>query len=155
MITAPTSCFFMLRAESEAAQQVVAEFAPRSANDIESVVLVSADFESDVNADVSLTTSMDHITSLSCITADRLDVQSTYNPLYVPGTMSSIDETLNLDARHDNIRFVGMNGNPYTLKIIEVKDGDDTMIAAKIEYRQFEIPSYSDIVQANKSTVLN
>jgi hypothetical protein len=155
MITAPTSCFFMLRAEGEAAQQAVAEFAPRSANDIEAVVLVSADFESDVNADASLTTSMDHITGLSCIAADRLDVKATYNPLYVPGEMALIDETLNLDARHDNIRFVGMNGNPYTLKIIEVKDGDDTMIAAKIEYRQFEIPSYSDIVQSNKSTVLN
>ena len=153
MIIAPTPCYFLLKAEGDAAAQLVAELSPGTATDIDSVILVSSDFDSDISAVNSMTRSIQHIQDCTQLPATSLTTKEQYNPLYLPGNMEVLDEMLNLDARTDNIRFVGMNGNPYTLKIVEVLNDGDPLITAKLEYRPFDIPAYSDIVTARAAAL--
>lgn len=145
MIVAPTPCFFIVKAEGEAAAQLIAEVEPKVAHDIETVILISADFESDISAVNSMDRSVGHLVSIS---SDTSATKETYNPLYIPSDMASVDEMLVLEPRADGIRFSGMAGNPFMLKMVEVTEKDEPLITAKIEYRPFDIPSYSDIVLA-------
>lgn len=153
MIIAPTPCYFVIKAEGEAASHVVSEVSPLVGNDIMTAVLVSADFESDIQAVHYMDTATAHITAQT--PAEAIETKTEYNPLYIPGDMSSVDEMLNLDPRNDGIRFVGMSGNPYLLKTVEVKNGDEQLIVGKVEYRPFDIPGYNEIVESRSSTHLN
>ena len=151
MIIAPTPCYFIVKAEGEAASSVISEVSPTTGADITTAVLVSADFEVDILAVNYMQKATDRILQ----TAGDVETVEKYNPLYVPGPMENVDEMLNLDARHDGIRFVGMSGNPYLLKTLVATSGDQQVLSAKVEYRPFDIPGYSDIVAANETQLLN
>jgi hypothetical protein len=151
MITAPTPCFYMLKVEGEVAQQFVAELSPSSAKDIISAVLVSSDFDIDIAAVNSFDASITSMRALS----PSADIVEEYNPLYVPSGLDVLDQHMQSEQRGDAIRFVGMNGNPFILKTVEITQGDEPLISGKIEYRPFELPSYSDIVASIESTQLN
>lgn len=154
MIVAPTSCYFMLKIEGEAATQLISEISPGAGSDIVTAMLASADFESDLYAVNNLDKTIEYIRSQTA----RSDTETTvekYNPLYIPGEMGMVDEALNLDSRTDGIRFVGFNGNPFILKTVEVSDGDTQLIIAKVEYRPFEIPTYSELVLSRDPSKIN
>jgi len=153
MIIAPTPCYFVIKAEGEAASHVICEVSPLTGNDIITAVLVSAEFDSDIQAVHHMDTATAHIAAQT--PAESLETKTEYNPLYLPGDMSAVDEMLNLDPRNDGIRFVGMSGNPYLLKTVEVKNGDEQLIVGKVEYRPFDIPGYSDLVEARARLLLN
>lgn len=155
MIIAPTTCYFMLKTEGEAAVQMVSEISPGSSSDISSAILVSADFESDLYAINSLTKAIAHIQERTPFNPDDTVTEEKYNPLYIPGDMALIDDVLNLDPRTDGIRFVGMNGNPFIVKTVEITEGEVQIIAAKVEYRAFDIPGYSELVASRDPLKLN
>ena len=48
-----------------------------------------------------------------------------------------------------------MDGNPYTIKLTDVKRDDEMLIVGKTQYHPFELPAYSDIVEAHERTRLN
>lgn len=152
MIVAPTTCYFVVKTEGEAASMIVSEVSPTTGHDIATAILVSADFQTDILA----VNYMDKATA-RIIDSAGPDIETVvkYNPLYVPGPMSAIDDLLNLDPRTDGIRFVGMNGNPYLLKTVEAKCGDQYILTAKVEYREFEIPGYHELVENNSKQRLN
>jgi len=154
MISAPTSCFYLMKVEGEAVHSVAAELSPSTAADIEVAIFTSADFENDIVAVNSLATGFNHVKSISLL-GDTLQVDERYNPLYVPSPIEKIDEMLILDPRADGVRFVGFSGNPFTLKAMEAKAGDETLISAKVDYRPFDMPAYSDIVAETQGQVLN
>jgi len=154
MIIAPTSCFFVLRAEGEAAAHMMELLSPSAAADIDAAILVSQDFDSDIAAVHGLDESIAQLRFQMPVHADRVKIEETYNPLYIPGTVDDIDDMLQTNERNDSAQFIGMNGSPFVLKTIEIYDGDDSLISGKIEYRPFELPSYNDIV-ASRSQLLN
>jgi hypothetical protein len=153
MIIAPTPCYFVIKTEGEAASHIVSEVSPLAGNDIITAVLVSADFDSDIQAVHHMDAATAHITSQT--PGEGLETQIEYNPIYLPGEMSAVDEMLNLDPRNDGIRFVGMSGNPYLLKTVVVKSGDEQLVVAKVEYRPFDIPGYNELVEARTKMLLN
>lgn len=153
MIQPPVPCFYLFKVEGEVAKSVAEEISPAAAADIQLAAFISGDFDVDINAVKSLDAAITHVKTISLM--DDAPSQEVYNPLYVPSTMEKIDEMLLLEPRADNIYFVGMNSNPYTLKTVEVSVGDEQVLAARIEYRPFEIPGYSDIVEQNKNARLN
>lgn len=153
MITAPTSCFYMIKAEGEAASQMLAEFAPGCASDIDAVILFSSDFDCDISAINSLDATVRHIKNQTYLVDE--EIKEEYNPLYFQSSMQKIDDAMMLDARTDGFRFTAMHGNAYALKTVEVKDGDTLVISAKIEYRPFDFPAYSEIVASNRAALLN
>ncbi len=152
MIIAPTSCYFVIRTEGEAAAHVVSEVSPAVSNDITTAVLVSADFQSDIQAVSFMDSATAHITAATPAVA--LETHTKYNPLYMPGGMSEVDDMLSSDSS-GAMHFSGMSGNPYLFKTVEVKNGEEELLTARVEYRPFEIPAYSDIIKARERTVLN
>jgi hypothetical protein len=154
MIIAPTSCFFILRAEGEAAAHMMDLMSPSAAADIDAAILVSRDFDSDIAAVHGLDESIAQLRLQMPVHIDRVKIEEKYNPLYFPGTVDDVDEMLQTNERNDSARFIGMNGSPYVLKTIEIYDGEDSLISGKIEYRPFELPTYNDIV-ASRSQLLN
>jgi hypothetical protein len=144
----------MLKTEGETAQQVISEISPSAGVDISSAIMMSADFESDLVAVHSLSAALAHVRSRSPVNEQEV-TEEKYNPLYVPGSVGELDDVLSLDPRTENIRFVGMGGNPFILKTIEVNDGETPIIAAKVEYRPFDIPTYSELVLTRDPVHLN
>ena len=148
MITAPTSCYYIVKITGEAAQQVISEISPSTGRDIETALLVSMDFENDVYACNQLAQSINHITSKNL--GRSISTTEVNNPLYYPGSVESLDEMLNVDARGDSVGFIGMNNNPYILKTIDIHDDEISLVSAKIEYRPFDLPGYNDLMQTRQ-----
>jgi hypothetical protein len=148
MIIAPTACFFVLRAEGEAAGHVMDLLSPSVAADIDAAILVSCDFDSDIAAVHGLDESIARLRLQMPIHADRVKIEEKYNPLYIPGTVDDVDQILQPNERNESVRFIGMNGCPFVLKTIEIYDGEDSLISGKIEYRPFDLPTYDDIVSS-------
>lgn len=152
MITSPTSCFYMIKAEGEAAASMLVDLVPGCASDIDAVILLSSDFDSDISAINSLDATVKHIKDQTYLV--DAEVKEEYNPLYFQSDMQKIDDAMMLDASTEGFRFTAMRGNAYALKTVEVMDGDTLLISAKIEYRPFDFPAYSEIVASNQ-TLLN
>lgn len=152
MIIAPTTCYYVVRAEGETAQQIVAEVSPSVGLDIITAVLVSADYESDIQAVCHMDKSIGHLDKLSY---GGLTRNEKFNPLYIPGDMELVDDLLAHDSKGETIRFVGMSANPFLFKTVEVMSGEDQVAIGKVEYRPFEIPGYSEIVESRKPSHLN
>lgn len=141
MITAPTTCYFIIRAEGEAAAHVVSAISPAVSTDIATAILMSADFESDVQAACHMDSATAHIALVAH--AEGLETYTKYNPLYMPGSASEMDDMFS-PSSNGGIYFSGMSGNPYLFKTVEVKSGEVELLTAKVEYRPFDIPEYSD-----------
>lgn len=144
MIIAPTSCYFVVKTDGEAAGNAVTKISPRVSADIVSAILISADFDSDIQA-VQL---MDQVASriLEQVPTSNVETLVKYNPLFVPSTVDSVDEVLHLEPHRDSIRFIGLDGNPFLFKTIEVKSEGQQLLLGKVEYRPFDMPSYSEII---------
>ncbi len=153
MITAPTTSFYMVKAEGEAAENLAADISPSAAGDIASAIIVSADFEVDIMAINNMRTAIDRLKLP--MSAESLTIDEKFNPLYLPAPMEAVDEMLVLDARADGIRFVGMQGNPFTLVSTEITAMDEPIISGTVQYRSFEVPSYSEIVADRSSKLVN
>lgn len=151
MIIAPTPCFYMLKAEGEAAHFIAESISPSTCLDIVSAIIVSQDFDNDLMAVNCLTSSIEQIRKTSKI--EGLETEK-YNPLYMPGDASRLDEVITFDGAEE-IQFIGMNGNPFILKTVEIADENSRSITAKVEYRPFDIPSYGEIVESANSQQLN
>lgn len=153
MIIANTPCFYLVRASGEAAESVTSRFSPATASDIETVVLLSTDFDSDIEA----TQSMDQVLEKVACGMPHftiLEAQEKYNPLYTSNSMGDIDEMLNLDPRTDGYKFTGMDGNPFVFKQVKMFDNEEPVIEAKVQYHSFDLPGYSDIT-AQQDAPLN
>lgn len=154
MITAPTKCFFVIKADGEFASGAVGTLSPTTANDIESIILVSGDIDTDIEAINNMMTGLETIRA-STELGSTLKMVEKFNPLYIPGPPESMDEVLLLEASNDAVRFVGMNGNPFTLKTAELKADDEPLIMGKVDYHPFDMPSYTDLMTEHRKTTIN
>jgi len=151
MIDAPSACFFTIKVMDEAAQQLATEISPAASADITEVLLVSNDFEYDINALVDLDTAVNHVRQAISASNQQLSISEEFNPLYLPAGLEKLDELLELQIRSDNFRFTGFNGNPFTIKLINVNSVDHPVLTAQAQYHPFNLPSYSDILQRNEA----
>lgn len=141
----------MVKAVDEAAQAVATRISASAASDIIEVILQSTDFEYDVSALLG----MDAVINRAVADLHEVAVNEKFNPMFIPNQLSELDEMLELQMKNDAVRFTGMDGNPFTIKMTDVRRDDEMLIVGKAQYRPFDLPSYSDIVQAHEQTRFN
>lgn len=154
MITPPTDFYWVVRVEGDAAEVVAMTLSASTMADIHEAVLISDDFANDIEATISLDDTVEYLKSL--MPTDDLIEMSDVNPLYVPSTPEQLDSVLEGDSRSENLAFTGMDGSPFTLKMVEVSDtADNHIIQGKLSCRPFDLPTYSEIVKSQASLRLN
>jgi hypothetical protein len=152
MITPPTNCFYVVRAEGEAAGFVCAALSARVKADIATAVLVSEDFSNDLQATNGFDSTV-KIMKAGLVDEDLVESVE-LNPLYIPSSQEDIDDMLDGDASEDNFHFTGMDGNPFTLKLVSIMSDDKEVIQGKVSCKPFDLPSYTDIVAAQHAIKL-
>lgn len=151
MIEAPAPCFFTVRAVDEAAQIATAVLSVKAAADIVEVSMMSDDFEYDISALLD----MDAVVKQTAAELHEIKVDENFNPMFLPKKLNELDELLELQIRSDSIRFVGMDGNPFIIKTTSIKQDDSVLLTGKAQYHPFELPSYTDIVDADDQLSIN
>ena len=152
MIPTTANCFYALTARGDAAEAVMSEFAPSLSSDIVCVTMMSGDFGCDITAAHQLDFTVKMI-------ADKLNTPATirdeFNPLYLPITEEQLEEVLSFDSASGVYGFSGFNGNPYTIRQIQIEDNDEIIVDARVQFHKFELPSYEDLVQLQHDCRLN
>ncbi len=152
MINAPTACYFTVLATGEGAQALVMEISPGAAADIVEVSLLSEDFDSDIQALQRLDGTIKHVNEML---SGELQVEERFNPLYIPSKIEDVDEMLDIHLRNDGLRFTGFGGDPFTLKLVDVKRDDEQLAVFTARYHPFELPLYTEIMEAHDNFQLN
>ncbi len=152
MIIAPTPCYFTGLATDEAAQAIMMEISPAAAADITEVSLISADFESDITALNNLDGTIKHVNE---VLDGDVHVDEKFNPLYIPAPMEDVDSLLELNVRSDGVRFTGFGGDPFALKMVDVRRDDQSIVMFTARYHPFDLPLYTEIVEAHDRFSLN
>ena len=153
MITPPTSCFYVLRVEGEAAEFVTSLVSEGAIADIREAVLISKDYSNDIQATLSMDAAVKSIAA-HLVEANLLTT-ACFNPLYIPSSPAAIDEMLDLESQSEGIRFKGMNGSPFIIKTLSITLDDKNVINGQLECNPFELPNYTDIIQGQRNKLLN
>lgn len=153
MITPPTNSFFAIHVKGEATDHVVSKLSPSTMADIREVILISNDYTSDIQAnndmDIAVNKLQDELGRTGVFKETKM------NPLYFPSTQDQVDEMLEGDPAGDSFKFVGMDNNPYTMKSVELSlQGSDALVVGRIACHEFPLPSYSEIISAQKNVRL-
>lgn len=146
MIVAPTQCYFTALATGEGAQTLMMEISPGAAADIEEVSFLSENFDSDIQALQLLDGTIKHI---SGSVGGDVSVVEKFNPLYIPSPIEEVDELLDIHMRSDGLRFTGFGGDPFTLKLVDVKRDEQPLATFTARYHPFDLPLYTEIVEAH------
>ena len=153
MITPPTNSFFVIHVKGEATDHVVSKLAPSTMADIREAILISNDYTSDIQAHVEMDVAVEKLKSQ----LGRSDIfeHTQINPLYVPSTQDQVDQVLESDPAGDSFKFVGMDNNPYTMRSVDLSMPDcEILVAARTACHEFPLPSYSEIISAQKNVRL-
>jgi hypothetical protein len=142
----------MIHASGEAAELIAASVSAGVMSDIVEVVVVSRNFTNDIEPINEMDASMEVIKS--GLGPDFTEA-CTFNPLYMPQSIDALDDVLEVETKTDNVRFVGMNENPFAIKVTEVTSHqDESIITAITRYQQFDLPSY-EVIMEQQQRVLN
>lgn len=144
-------CFFSVKAVDEAAQNIATKLSPAAAMDIVEVTMTSADFGHDVSALLN----MDAVVKQAVEQLDEVQIIEKYNPLYLPNAMEQLDEMLELQLRSDAVKFTGLDGSPFTIKMTDVVKDSGSLVMARTQYHPFELPSYTEIADAHEHASIN
>lgn len=143
MITPPTDFFFVVHVQGEAAEAVAETISLGSMADIKEAVLISDDYENDFVAHMGMDVTID---GLKAGLFGDIEQLTTMNPLYIPSTRDEVDAVLEEAGNEDeNLRFIGPDGSPFTMKTISVI-GTDSLIMGKVQCKPFDMPSYKEII---------
>lgn len=144
-------CFFVVKAREEAAQVVAAELSQSASSDIIEATLVSADFQ----YDIGVLLGMDAVIKHTAAGLHETTVTEQFNPLFLPQLLPELDDMLELQMKSDSVRFTGMDGSPFTIKMTGVKHDEETLIVGKAQYHPFDLPTYPEIVETHEHTRFN
>lgn len=151
MILAPTPSFYMLEATEEAARIIASTLSSDVQNDIKSVLIVSREFSNDIEPTNELREST---STIRLALAEEPTETLTFNPLFVPSSQEALDEALDSEIKGDHFRFVGMNGNPFAVAILELTSRETPILTGTVSYQQFDLPGYEDLMK-ERSRPLN
>jgi hypothetical protein len=154
MINPTTDCFYVIQAEGEAASLVSEKLSASTVQDIREVILISEDFDNDIQASESLDNAIEEVKSR--LGEADLTEATTFNPLYIPSSQEAIDDVLDGDVKSESYRFVGMDGSPFTWKTVSISgSNDEELLMGKISYKPFDLPGYSEILAAHANVKIN
>lgn len=136
-----TECFFTITAYDEAATEVASLITPASAPDIVQLTIGSGLFAHDVQA----VASFDRIVNQLSVDLKDAELREKINPLFLSGNIQEVDDMLDLQMKTDGIRFTGMDGNPFTIKMADVKIRNLPVLVGKVQSLPFELPTYSEL----------
>ena len=154
MIIPPTKLFFIIHANGEAADTVVNKLSPTTAADIKEAIIYSEEYAEDIQASNEMDV---YISELTRGLAVPCSTRTTFNPLFIPAGQEKIDEVLDGDPESENFRFNGMDSNPFTIKSVGVtqESSDEELIRGRIACHEFPLPSYREILEAQKQVRFN
>ena len=154
MINPPTDCFYTIQLMGEAAELVTSTVSPGSIADIKEAILISDDFTSDIEAINKLDVAMTKMRS-GLVDQDLTELTS-INPFYVPSTPAQLNSMLDGDIKSETYHFVGMDGNPFTLKtVIVISSEEEGVMAGRVLCKPFELPPFCDIIAEQANIKLN
>lgn len=153
ILSPPTDCYYMVHATGEAAEFVAGTLSASTTTDIKEAVLISIDFKSDIQAAVSLDETIELVKKQ--LDGLPLTEYEYNNPLFTPSSPEELDEVLDGDARSETITFVGLDGNPFTLKMRDVTTEDRDLVRAKLSCKPFDLPPYNEIMLDHANIKLN
>lgn len=153
MITPPTKSFFVMHISGEAADYITNKFSPEVTSDIREAVLISDDYENDIEATNSMDSAVDVVKKQLKKGRIKMQTETKHNPLYVPSTPEQLENVL--EDLGDNFKFTGFDGNPFTMKSVEITSNDKQLLAARVSCHQFDLPTYSEIISGQENKVLN
>jgi hypothetical protein len=153
MISNLKDCFYVVRAEGEAATCLAPVLSESILSDIKEVILISKDYNTDIEAEVKMEQAVNTLKSKIEYSQDGIE-QVVRNPLYYPVKDDALDAVLE-DGSEDSLKFVGMDGSPFTIKSFNFSLNDNNLIQAKVSCKPFDLPTYSDIVKSNKEFKYN
>jgi len=153
MINPPTECFFTMYLEGEAAEFVAATCSESVTSDIKEAILISQDFSNDISATISLDSTVERVKE--SLAGMELIEHEYINPLYTASTPEQLDTVLEGDVTSEQIAFTGADGNPFTMKMVEVINDNRDLVQAKLSCKPFELPSYNEIMHEHANLKLN
>lgn len=149
MIT-PQKTFFVIHTRGDVTDRIMSKLSPRTAADIEEVTLASKDAD-----DITTQALMDDTVQKLCEGLGDISVETVLNPLYIPSSREEIDEVMDAVEGSDNFKFTAMGGNPFIMKSIDVTHDEEQLIQATATCHEFQLPTYSEIIDAQKKARLN
>lgn len=151
MITPPTNSFFAIRITGEAADIVTNKLSPSTTADIFEAVLISDDFDSDIVSFNEMDSAISKIKAE--LNQEDITIETKLNPLYYPSTREQIENSLESNG-DESFKFTGMEGNPFTMASTNILRNDEVIIMASMACHQFELPSLTDILDAQKREIM-
>ena len=94
MINPPTKSFFVVHVTGEAADFVTNKFSPEVMSDISEAILISDDYETDIEAHNCMDTTIDGVRKALKKSKVKMKMETKVNPLYVPSTQEQLDTVL-------------------------------------------------------------
>jgi len=152
MIISNSPSFYVIRATGEAAELIASVFSPGSMGDITDVVVLSREFDNDIEPINELDKSLETIKE--GLGSDIIE-NANFNPLFIPMSIDDLDDALEVEQKNDNVRFTAMDGNPFAVKIVEITSNEEPLISATVAYQQFDLPSYDVIMHNQTHSLLN
>lgn len=155
MITPPTKSFFVIHISGEAADFVTNTFSPEVTSDIREAVLISDDYETDIEAHHRMDDAMSIVTKQLRKGKVKIATETKHNPLYIPSTPEQLESVLECGETEDTMKFIGFDGNPYTMKSVDIIANDKQIVSARVACHQFDMPTYNEIISGQQNKVLN
>jgi hypothetical protein len=152
MIPAAAECYFIAKLEGEAASNLALQFSPGAALDIEQVIMSSDVFKTDIEGISFFDQTVTALKDFSGVSLEE-EIEE-INPLYLPCRMDAVDEVLDIDVKRDIYQFEGLDGNPFTIKLIEAGD-ESSRLEAVLRYRPFQLPGYMELSEAHQAVRIN
>jgi hypothetical protein len=150
MITPTVPSYYVIRAQGEAAELITSVFSPRIMSDIQDVLVISKDFDNDIepinHLDETIQTLKDGLI------ADDIKEEVEFNPMYLPSQDDQLLDALETEGKSDAVKFTAMGGNPFAVKLIHLDDqNDERLVTGIVSYQQFDLPAYEVIVNSSKN----
>lgn len=151
MISQTRFCFYSVTLFDEAAQQLSTEISTASALDILEATLVSEEFEYDIGAILALDAAVNSL-QFGLPNVEKIEK---FNPMFVPAPVEELDDMMEPQVATDAVKFTGMDGNPFTIKMVNVEIDGQKLLSGKAQFYPFDLPSYSEIIQSHEQRIIN
>lgn len=151
MIIPTVGAYYFMNLSTVLSAEVLDSICEAVAGDITSITVVSKVKESDIESihDLEVTT-----TNLQKIFSAPVIETIDYNPLYFPMGDEAVLDALGTTSGSAQVEFYAVDKNPYTVMTRELSFNDTAIATGAVRFREFNLPSYEEIITANKK-VLN
>lgn len=151
MIPVPKNCFWMVKVDGELGGSVLSNISPRTASLASEVLLASVVYETDIEATSACDSIIDQLRSQLI----DPEIMTKINPLFVPSSVEVLENSFDPTEKENTLKFNAMDGSPFTLKMVEIKENHESVIQAKVMCEPFELPPLNEIIQAHSELRLN